>query len=111
MPGRHLFLEIHVFAKHFTIKRCTLSDNNSCVLQCFEENMWEQIVHKIDPSLKVCQLDGLLFKSDQDLQNHVRMHAQQQQAAQSSMMNSMLMMGMLGGAGMMGMGMMGGLWI
>lgn len=77
----------------------------------FEERMWEQIVHKIDPSLKICELDGLLFKSDQELQNHVRMHAQQQQAAQSSMMNSMLMMGMLGGMGMMGMGMMGGLWI
>ena len=77
----------------------------------FEERMWEQIVHKIDPSLKICQLDGLLFKSDQELQNHVRMHAQQQQAAQSSMMNSMLMMGMFGGMGMMGMGMMGGLWI
>lgn len=77
----------------------------------FEERMWEQIVHRIDPSLKICQLDGLLFKSDQELQNHIKAHAQQQQAAQASMMNSMLMMGMLGGAGMMGMGMMGGLWI
>ncbi|MCL5068435.1 MAG: hypothetical protein M1368_08810 [Thaumarchaeota archaeon] len=78
----------------------------------FEERMWEQIVHKIDPSLKICQLDGLLFNSDQELQSHAKLHAQQQQAAQSSMMNSMLMMGMLGGVGMMGMGMMGGgLWI
>jgi hypothetical protein len=78
----------------------------------FEERMWEQIVHKIDPSLKICQLDGLLFNSEQELQNHVKMHAQQQQAAQSSMMNSMLMMGMMGGVGMMGWGMMGGgLWI
>ena len=78
----------------------------------FEERMWEQIVHKIDPSLKICQLDGLLFNSDQELQNHVKMHIQQQQASQSTMMNSMLMMGMLGGVGMMGMGMMGGgLWI
>ena len=78
----------------------------------FEERMWEQIVHKIDPSLKICQLDGLLFNSDQELQNHTKMHIQQQQASQSTMMNSMLMMGMLGGVGMMGMGMMGGgLWI
>ena len=78
----------------------------------FEERMWEQIVNKIDPSLKICQLDGLLFNSDQELQSHVKMHAQQQQASQSSMMNSMLMMGMMGGVGMMGMGMMGGgLWI
>ena len=78
----------------------------------FEERMWEQIVHKIDPSLKICQLDGLLFSSDQELQSHVKMHAQQQQGYQSSMMNSMLMMGMMGGVGMMGMGMMGGgLWI
>jgi hypothetical protein len=76
-----------------------------------EERMWEQIVHNIDPSLKICQLDGLLFKSDLELQNHVKMHEQQQQASQSSMMNSMLMMGMLGGIGMFGMGMGGGLWI
>ena len=78
----------------------------------FEEKMWEQIVHNIDPSLKICPLDGLLFKSDQEMQNHEKMHAQQAQAAQNSMMNSMLMMGMLGGVGMMGWGMMGGgMWI
>ncbi|MGI0091411.1 MAG: hypothetical protein ACREBS_06850 [Nitrososphaerales archaeon] len=77
----------------------------------FEEKMWEQIVHKIDPSLKICQLDGLLFNSDKELQTHIQMHAQQQQASQNSMMSSMLMMGMFGGVGMMGMGMMGGLWI
>jgi hypothetical protein len=78
----------------------------------FEERMWEQIVHGIDPVLKICPLDGLLFGSEQELQNHAKVHLQQQQAAQNSMMNSMLMMGMLGGVGMMGMGMMGGgLWI
>ena len=78
----------------------------------FEERMWEQVVHNIDPSLKICRLDGLLFKSDQELQSHVKAHEQQQQAAQGSMMNSMLMMGMLGGGmGMFGMGMGGGLWI
>jgi hypothetical protein len=69
-------------------------------------------VHKIDTSLKICQLDGLLFNSDQEAQSHVKMHLQQQQSSQSSMMYSMLMMGMMGGVGMMGMGMMGGgLWI
>lgn len=78
----------------------------------FEERMWEGVVHKIDPTLKICQIDGLLFKSDQELESHVKMHEQQRQAAQGSMMNSMLMMGMMGGMGMAGMGMMGGgLWI
>ena len=77
----------------------------------FEERTWEQIVHKIDPSLKICEFDGMLFNTDQELQNHIKT-LQQAQTAQSSMMNSMLMMGMLGGVGMMGMGMMGGgLWI
>lgn len=69
----------------------------------FEERMWEQIVHKIDPSLKICQLDGLLFKSDQELNNHIKMHEQQemqQQATQNSMMNQMLMAGVFGGTGM-----------
>lgn len=75
----------------------------------FEERMWEQIVHKIDPTLKICQLDGLLFNTDQELQKHVKEHVQQQYGYQ----NSMYMMGGMGmlGMGMMGMGMMGGLWI
>ena len=77
----------------------------------FEERIWEQTVHTIDPTLKICPLDGLLFKSDQELQGHIKTH-EQQQATQGSMMNSMMMMGMLGGMGMFGMGMMGGgLWI
>ncbi len=63
----------------------------------FEERMWEQIPYKIDPTLKICQLDGLLFNSDQELQSHIKMHVQQQQGYQSSMMNSMLMMDMMGG--------------
>lgn len=75
----------------------------------FEEKAWEQIVQSIDPSLKICSLDGLLFKSDQDLQAHIKAH--EQQSSQGSMMNSMLMMGMMGGMGMYGMGMMGGMWI
>ena len=64
----------------------------------FEERTWEQIVHTIDPSLKICQLDGILFKTDQDLNAHIKLH--EQQGAQGSMMNQLLMMGMLGGVGM-----------
>ncbi|MDE1766300.1 MAG: hypothetical protein KGI27_08535 [Thaumarchaeota archaeon] len=85
----------------------------------FEEKLWEQIVNKIDSSLKICRLDGLLFKSDEELTEHQQVHQQQ---AQGSTMNQMLMMGMLGGGGMgmygMGMGYggfgyggLGGLWI
>ena len=78
----------------------------------FEERIWEQIVHRIDASLKICQLDGMLFKSQDELNKHVNLHEQQHKAAQSSMMNSMLMMGMMGGMGMgmYGLGM-GGFWI
>jgi hypothetical protein len=85
----------------------------------FEEKIWEQIVSKIDPSLKICHLDGLLFKSDEELKQHQQVHQSQDQSGLSS---NLLMMGMLGGGGMgmygMGMGYggfggmgMGGLWI
>ena len=84
----------------------------------FEEKMWEQIVHSVDASLKICQLDGLLFKTDEELNKHIKMHEQeqlQQQAAQNSTMNQMLMLGMLGGMGMgwygMGWGNAQGRWI
>jgi hypothetical protein len=79
----------------------------------FEERIWEQIVRRIDPSLKICQLDGTLFKTQDDLNKHVNLHEQQHQDAQSSMANQMLMMGMLGGMGMFGFGMggLGGFWI
>jgi hypothetical protein len=69
----------------------------------FEEKMWEQIVHRIDPSLRICELDGLLFKSDDELNKHIKLHEQQEmqrQAAQNSTLNQMLMLGMLGGLGM-----------
>ncbi|MGI0046002.1 MAG: hypothetical protein ACREBB_02275 [Nitrosotalea sp.] len=83
----------------------------------FEERIWEQIVNKIDPSLKICNLDGLLFKSDDEFQQHQKLHQQQ---SQGSAMDSMLMMGMLGGGGMgmygmgyggFGYGGLGGMWI
>ena len=70
----------------------------------FEMRLWEQIVHKIDPSLKICNIDGLLFKNDQDLQTHMKTH-------QASPAMGMGMMGM-GMMGIMGMGMMmPGMWI
>jgi hypothetical protein len=75
----------------------------------FEERLWEQIVSKIDPSLKVCKIDGMLFKSQDELDKHLQaLQLAQQQAA-----NSMMMYGGIGmmGMGLMGMGMMGGLWI
>ncbi len=77
----------------------------------FEKRLWEQIVKTIDPTLKICPYDGMLFKTQQDLDKHIQAH--QQQAYQGNMMG-MGMMGM-GMMGMMGMGMMGmmgpGLWI
>ncbi len=77
----------------------------------FEERIWEQIVAKIDPSLKVCKLDGMLFKSQDELDKHLKTIQEQQQQAQNNMMNQTMMLGMMGGMGMFGMGMMGGLWI
>jgi hypothetical protein len=40
----------------------------------FEEKLWEQIVHKIDPTLRICPRDGLLFKSEEELKGHLKMH-------------------------------------
>ena len=95
-----------------TLGMATAADLHSA--HQFEEGLWQQIVHQIDPSLKICSLDGLLFKSDAEMEEHEKWHQQQQQASQGSMMNSMMMMGMMGGMGMgmwgMGMGY-GCLWI
>ncbi|MEM3670580.1 MAG: hypothetical protein QW767_02425 [Thermoprotei archaeon] len=80
----------------------------------FEERMWEQIVHKIDPSLKICSLDGMLFKTDEELSDHVKAHEAQHIASQANAMNTAAMMGMMGlvGFGLGGMFMGGpGLWI
>lgn len=88
-----------------TLGTATLAELNSA--HDFEERMWEQVVHKIDPSLKICPADGLLFKSDEELKKHMEMHQQQQQQAHSNMMSQMMMLGMIGGLGMFGMGMYG----
>ena len=57
----------------------------------------------------MCRLDGMIFKTQEELDKHLQAIQQAQQQAQ----NSMMMYGGLGmmGMGLMGMGMMGGLWI
>ncbi len=79
----------------------------------FEERLWEQIVNKIDPSLKVSKLDGMVFKTQEELDKHLHAIAQQQQQAQNNMMMPGFMGGGMGlfGMGMIGMMGMGGLWI
>ncbi|MBX8631471.1 MAG: hypothetical protein KIY12_04590 [Thermoplasmata archaeon] len=82
----------------------------------FEKRLWREIVADIDPTLKICDIDGLLFKTQAELDQHMKTHQQQQMMAQSSMLGPMAMMGGFGMMGMMGMGMMGGfggpgLWI
>lgn len=74
----------------------------------FEKRMWREIVSKIDPSLKICDIDGMLFKTQDELDQHMKAHQQQQMTSQNSMMGPMAMMGGFGMMGMMGMGMMGG---
>ena len=77
----------------------------------FEERLWEQIVNKIDSSLKVSKFDGMLFKTQEELDKHLQAIQLEQQRAQ----NSMMMYGGLGMMGLFGLGMMGGgmggLWI
>lgn len=84
-----------------TLGTATIAELNSA--HEFEERIWEQVVHKIDPSLKICPADGLLFKTDEELKKHLEMHQQQQQQTHSNMMNQMMMLGMMGGLGMIGM--------
>lgn len=60
--------------------------------QKVEEMLWEQIVHKIDPSLKICQQDGLLFKSEQELRNHLQMDDEEQHKERDSFWNQALPM-------------------
>ncbi len=74
----------------------------------FEKKLWKEIVNKIDPSLKICDIDGMLFKTQADLDQHMKAHQQQMAAQQGSMLGPMAMMGGLGMMGMMGMGMFGG---
>ena len=76
----------------------------------YELNLWKRVVKLIDPTLKVCDLDGLLFLTQSDLEKHMKTHQQQQMGNPGMMgMMGMGMMGM-GMMGMMGMGM-GGFWI
>ena len=74
----------------------------------FEKRLWKEIVNKIDPTLKICDIDGMLFKTQAELDQHVKAHQQQMAAQQGSMLGPMAMMGGFGMMGMMGMGMFGG---
>lgn len=40
----------------------------------FEEGLWEEIVHMIDPALVVCRRCGRVFSSEQDLEQHGNAH-------------------------------------
>ncbi len=60
-------------------------------------------MHKVDDSLKICRLDGLIFKSDSELNNHMKMHELQLHIAEDSAMNQMLMAGVVSGVGIHGM--------
>ena len=63
----------------------------------FEIRIWEQIVNQIDPTLKICKLDGLLFKTDDDLNKHMQEHKGQNSGSVMGMgMMGMMVMGMLG---------------
>jgi hypothetical protein len=48
--------------------------NNSRLISEFEEGLWEEIVHMIDPSLCVCSADGRVFSSEQELEDHQAEH-------------------------------------
>jgi hypothetical protein len=55
----------------------------------FEENLWEEIVHRIDSSLNVCPIEGLVFRSESELTNHMKTHELGHQVAEERMMNLM----------------------
>jgi hypothetical protein len=55
----------------------------------FEERLWEEIVHGIDESLRICKIDGLVFKSTEDLKRHVTAH-ELEQVGQSHTMDEIL---------------------
>jgi hypothetical protein len=74
----------------------------------FENRLWKKIVNRIDPTLTICDIDGMLFKSQAELDQHMKAHQQQAASQQGSMLGPMAMMGGLGMMGMMGMGMFGG---
>lgn len=58
----------------------------------FEERLWEEIVHGIDASLRICEIDGLVFKSTAELNRHARVH-ELEQVVQSHRMDEILWAG------------------
>jgi len=45
----------------------------------FEENLWEDIVRIIDPSLLVCDKDGRIFENQRELEAHLEEHRKDKQ--------------------------------
>ncbi|MDG6995796.1 MAG: hypothetical protein JRN52_07730 [Nitrososphaerota archaeon] len=45
----------------------------------FEEDLWEEIVHMIDPALIVCRRDGRIFESQREFEEHEREHERNKQ--------------------------------
>lgn len=39
-----------------------------------ESDIWREIIHAVDPSYLVCDIDGMVFKSNNDYVQHLRMH-------------------------------------
>jgi hypothetical protein len=64
IPGEHMFS----------------SGDGSRSVSGFEEGLWEEIVHMVDPSLRVCPVDGQVFSSEKELDDHVGEHEKNQQA-------------------------------
>lgn len=42
-----------------------------------EDKMWQSIVHMIDPSLQICWICGLIFKTPEELKTHQQAEIQQ----------------------------------
>lgn len=59
----------------------------------FEQKLWEEIVHKIDASLKVCRFCGLVFKSESELEKHLKVHELQQPIVSGMLMSPIMLPG------------------
>ena len=47
----------------------------------YEENLWEKFVERLDPSLFVCHLDGIVLEDAEELESHTKMHRERELAA------------------------------
>jgi hypothetical protein len=76
-----------------------------------EDELWEQIVHQIDPHLKVCPSDGLVFKTDEKFAEHSKIHEEELLAAENIMMGRMRAAGVYAAMEIDSDGARGGPWI